>query len=253
MIFLDPRAGSKDLIKPLQKAGLPLDSSSNLDAGDLFFIGRGEQGKGLTIGIEHKKVADLVASLRTGRLQGHQLLAMRGADAGQKPLYDVAYLIVEGEVHYDEQGRLLRRCGRQAFRVMAGGMTITELQKRILVMQLRAGLNPIFTRTQADSIKWIESLYRVWTDRDLDQHKSHLAMYQAPTLLPLSQFRRTVGTLPGVGQRVSRTAEKAFGKSLRRAFNATTEEWAELETTDDKGKSRRFGMSAAIKVVEAIA
>jgi ERCC4-type nuclease len=83
VLFVDPRSGSKELVRPLTKAGLPVDASTQLEAGDLFFVGRGDKGAATTIGIEHKKVADLIASLRTGRLQGVQLPGMRAAEAGR--------------------------------------------------------------------------------------------------------------------------------------------------------------------------
>jgi ERCC4-type nuclease len=105
----------------LSKAGLPVDASTQLEAGDLFFVGRGDKGAATTIGIEHKKVADLIASLRTGRLQGVQLPGMRAAEAGATPLYDYAYLMVEGEITWNEQGKLTRRVGARAFREIAGG------------------------------------------------------------------------------------------------------------------------------------
>jgi ERCC4-type nuclease len=252
VLFVDPRSGSKELVRPLSKAGLPVDASTQLEAGDLFFVGRGDKGAATTIGIEHKKVADLIASLRTGRLQGVQLPGMRAAEAGATPLYDYAYLMVEGEITWNEQGKLTRRVGARAFREMAGGMTISELQKRILVMSLCAGLMPIFTSSQKDSVQWIVSLYRTWTDCNLDEHKSHLALYQPPTLTPLSQFRKTISTLPGVGLRVSKEAERLFGGSIRTAVNADIETWAALTTKDEKGKSRRLGLSTAIKIAEAI-
>jgi hypothetical protein len=132
-------------------------------------------------------------------------------------------------------------------------MTISELQKRVLVMSLCAGLVPIFTSSQKDSVQWIVSLYRTWTDCNLDEHKSHLALYQPPTLTPLSQFRKTVSTLPGVGLRVSREAETLFGGSIRAAVNADIETWADA---DDEGRQKasrgRLGLSTAIKIAEAI-
>jgi hypothetical protein len=106
--------------------------------------------------------------------------------------------MVEGEITWNEQGKLTRRVGARAFREMAGGMTISELQKRILVMSLCAGLMPIFTSSQKDSVQWIVSLYRTWTDCNLDEHKSHLALYQPPTLTPFHNFAKRCRRCPGL-------------------------------------------------------
>ncbi len=109
----------------------------------------------------------------------------------------------------------------------------------------------MLTRRRTDTLKWIEALYRTFTDEDLDQHKSHLGIYRAPTLIPVSDFRAFIGGLPGVGLRISKVAETKF-RSIRRAINATPAEWASLTTTDDRGKTRRLGDSAARAILKFV-
>lgn len=243
MILVDYREGSKDLIKPLQKRGLPV-TEADLDAGDLAFVGRGEGGTPVSIGIEHKKVADLVQSIRTERLQGHQLGKMRAE-------YFMSYLFIEGELLYDERGRLLRRSRHGRPKVMPGSMGIGELLKRVYVLQLCGGLHPWWSATQRDTVLALEMLYRVWTDTDLDKHKSHIAVYQPPPPVPISQLRQTLCSLPGVKVAVSKAAEQTFG-SIRAAVNAPVKAWAALETRDARGQTRRFGERHAQTVVNAL-
>lgn len=249
------REGSDKLLDPLRKAGLSVEPAvPQLTGGDLFWIGRGEGGRDVTVGVEHKTLADCVASMRTGRLQGHQLPAMRGAEKGQKPFYDFAYLMVQGELLVDDKGQLVRHTGRRTVRPL--GMTVSEFRKRILVLHLCGGLNPIFTKNQHESVEWIRDLYRVWTDCALDEHKSHLAIYQPPTIVPLSQFEQTIASLPEVGIKYAKAAKKVFtngaGKpSIRRAINARVEDWAGIESIKD-GKSRKLGVKHAERIVSAI-
>lgn len=250
MILVDYRAGSHELVEPLQQLGLPVRETT-LKSADLKFAGRGEGGQSVRVGIEFKKLPELVGSLQTGRLQGDQLLKMRGALTGKRPAYDFAWLLIEGELHYDTRGRLQRRTGRREFRSMAGGMTVNELLKRVFVLHLCGGLNPLWSRNRQQTLKLIEVLYRVWTDQALDEHKSHLAIYQPPTLVPISQFRRTVSTLPGVGLRVSAAAEKRF-KSIRQALTARSTDWAALETLDKQQHAKRLGTSVATRIEEAL-
>jgi ERCC4-type nuclease len=251
MIFIDMRDGSDALLPLLRKAGLPAEPAEpQLEFGDVFWVGRGEKGKPVRIGVEYKTVADVVSSIRTARLQGHQLPGMRAALAGKKPLYDFAYLLIEGELNYDANGRILRRKGKRDFTPMEGGFTIDELIKRLNVMHMCAGLNYVFSADKHFSVAWLAATYRTWTDTDLDKHKSHLAIYEPPTLVPVSQFVRTVRTLPSVGLAVARIAEKRF-RTISAACNASVESWAELETVND-GKKRRFGVLNAAKVKEAI-
>lgn len=240
MIFVDDRAGSKELIAPLRALGLEVEST-RLDFGDVMFEGRGVKSAPVSVGIEFKQLRELVQALRTERLQGHQLIGMRQA-------YDHAWLFIEGELLYDAKGRLLRRKGKRETVPLEGSMTVVELLKRMFVLHLCGGLNPWWSQTRQDTLQGLLTLYRTWTDQDLDKHRSHLGIYSAPTLVPVSDFRATVKQFPGVGIRLSKAVEDHFG-SLRKAVNAGVEEWAELTTKDDQGKSRKFGKTAAERVV----
>jgi ERCC4-type nuclease len=251
MIFVDPREGSKTLAEPLRKRGLEVVDDEQFDA-DIQFTGRGEGGRPVSIGVEYKKLSELLTSLRTERLQGYQLPTMRCLRDDGKPKYDFAYLLIEGEFVYDSKGLLMRRSGRSSFKPMGGRMLLGELFKRIHVLHLLGGLNPMFTRSQRDSVRWLEALYHTWTDTDLDKHKSHLAIYSPPPLVPMSPFVTHLvgGKYPGVGAAVARAAEKHFNKSLKRAINAPASEWAAIETVDANGKSKKFGLSHATKLVK---
>lgn len=247
MLLVDSRAGSKELIEPLEARGLEV-VEIQLESGDVAFEGRGEGGTPVQIGIEVKKLPDLVSSMRTGRLEGHQLIGMRGAEVGQEPLYDFAYLLIEGTplVH---NGRLMERRfkrGRPELVPMKGAFSAAELFKRLHVLQLRGGLTPIWSTSLDTTVLQLEMLYRVWTDKNLDEHTSHLAIYNAPPLVPISDTRRALAALPGIGFERSAAAQRVFG-SVHRAINATAREWAAVSINN-----RKLGMAAAEKIVAAI-
>ena len=246
MLLVDDRAGSQELIFPLRKLGLEVEST-RLDFGDVAFEGRGEKGRAVSIGLEFKTLPEFVQALRTQRLQGHQLPGMRGTKDQPGP-YDYSYLLVEGELLYDKVGQLLKR-KRFSLVPLPGRMTVGELLKRKQVLHLCGGLNPIFTSCRKYSLQEIVALYRCWTDQDLDKHKSHLAIYEAPPLIPISPSRRTYKTLPHIGMRASLAIEQHFGTDLARALAADVSEWAGIEVTDDKGKTRRLGIRVAEDIV----
>ena len=243
MLFVDYRRGSHDLIAPLRVLGLPAEETE-LDSADLAFEGRGEGGAPLSIGIEFKKLGELVGSLRSGRLQGHQLPLMRRQ-------YAHSYLLIEGELLYGADGQLLRRAGRRRYKPLPGRMGISELLKRLQVLHLRGGLNPLWAVCRKDTLHQIEALYHTWTDVDMDEHKSHIAIYTAPTLVPMNQFRKTVSTLPDIQLKMSKGAQERF-RSIKRAVNAPVQEWAEVASTGKDGKHRRLGMKAAQRIVDAV-
>ena len=220
MLLVDYRVGSAELLAPLRKMGLPAESG-DIPA-DLAWEGRGEKGVPVMVGVEFKKLGELVQSLRTQRLQGHQLLKMRDN-------FQFCYLLIEGELRYDKAGKLLKRCGPRQFRPLPGAMAVQELLKRVHVLHLRGGLTPIWVRNRSDTLVQLAALYRVWTDKDLDQHDSHIAIYQAPALAPISEFRGFFSRIAGLGIRKTLPVEKHFHGSIRRAVNAPRSEWLKVD------------------------
>lgn len=244
MIFVDYRAGSKDLIKPLRNLGLDV-SETTLEFGDLMWEGRGEKGEKVLVGVEFKKIEELAHAIRSERLQGHQLVGMREA-------FKFSYLLYEGELLYDKAGALQQRkkgrFGKSYLVPMPGQMTVNELLKRVNVLHLCGGLTPIPTIDRSHTLQAIMALYRTFTDKDLDKHKSHIAAYEAPSLRPVNGLRRTLKTFPDVGMKASLAAQLKFG-SLACAVVASVEDWAALEVIDDKGKSRKLGTTTAQEIV----
>src|SRR6185436_7238079 len=219
----------------MKTLGIPVKVET-LNSGDIAFTGRGEGGKPISIGVEHKKLNDYLASMK-GRMQGRQLTEMLKD-------YDRRYVIIEGEFEHDGQGRLLRRAGRAFWKPIPGAPPAAEVLKMLLVMELRGGVYTITTTKQRQSCLWLMSLYRVWTDKDMDDHRSHLALY-APDLdttltEEVSVFRRMVGQLPGVGFKRSKAFEDAFDGDMDKLMAASLRELADVET-----EGRKFGKSAA--------
>ena len=243
MILVDSRAGSKELTKPLLHLGLRV-SESTLDFGDIAFEGRGVGGVAVDIGIEFKQFSELVASLRSGRFVGHQLIGLRNT-------YEHCWLMVEGVYQIDAKGLVCQKGRGGHWKPVHGSMTESELQKQLLTLELRGGLHVIATPNRAGSLRAICNLYRWWTDIDMDHHTSHLAIYQPPTLVPISECRRILYGIDGVGLKMTLAAEQKWG-SARRAINAPIKAWADLMTVDEKGHKRRVGEKVAEKIDRAL-
>lgn len=230
--------------------GLPVEEAT-LAFGDVAFVGRGEGGNPLAVGLEHKKLPDLVQSLGNDRLAGHQL-------PGMLATYDRCYLVIEGEWDTDPGGRIVvpSKWKRGAGSPLKGAPPAITLMQRVMTLETRGGLRVHWSASQKASVRYICALYRFWTDRALDSHRSHLAIH-APDfdnslLTPVSDFRRVVAQIPNVGFKTSAAVEQVFGGSLRRMMFATEEEWAAITTVDDKGKPRRIGAARAKKILEAL-
>lgn len=237
VLLVDDRTGSKELAAPLKRLGLPVEVV-RLDYGDLAFSGRGDGGATLSIGVELKRLPDLCQSLRSGRLSGYQ-------NVGLSSHYDYRWLVVEGSYDGGRDGRLHAPSrGRSA--PVRGSWTLSEVEGRLLTLELCTGLRVRQTHNRAETLSWVVRLYRWWSDRSLDEHSSHLVPHTFATLVPMSRFRQAVCQWPGVGPKVSLAAEQAF-KTVRRAANASVEEWAELVAG-----GKRVGTKTAAAIVQFV-
>jgi hypothetical protein len=254
--------GSKELIEPLRKLGVPAEPA-NLDFGDVVFSGRGERGAKLFIGIELKTITEFAQSLTTKRFQGHQLLGMVDEESG----FDRRYLLLEGDFDHDDNGQAVVHKGKRVMPIH-GAPNAVAFEQEILNIQTRGGFWVKQTTTRRNTLRFIVSCFRYWTDKDLDQHKSHMAIY-APDLdkgllTPPSDFRKALTVmLPDVGLQVSGAIESFVGKDqtlrvqLARMLSMTPEDWAGLETTHYNRKKRttekrKFGTKHARTVMEAL-
>ena len=255
-LYVDGAVGSNELIEPLQALGLPAEKAK-LAYGDICFVGRGEGGTALLVGIELKRIGELATSLRTKRFQGHQLLGLTRD-------YDRRYLLVEGDYHQDAEGRGVvydNRRGRTG--PLHSVSNVVAFEQELINIQTRGGCWIRHTTTRRDTLRFIQACYRYWTEKSLDEHRSHLAMY-APDLdrgllTPPSDFRKALTVmLPGIGFAVSKAVEDYVGAEerlrvqLMRMLGMAEGHWAGLETADRNGKTKKLGASKARQIMETL-
>lgn len=248
MLLVDERIGSKDLAEPLRAMGLPVETTT-LAFSDVCFNGRGDNDVPVFIGIELKKLPDLVSSLRTGRLSGHQTPGLVGKDGA----FIRAWLLIEGHWRTNSSGivtveKFNPRKRRTEWVPLHGNMTTAEMEKRVHTLELMCGLHTRYTNTRNDTLHFIANLYRWWSDESMDRHTSHLTPHTAHGFLPLSDFRQTVMRFPSIGLKASKAVEDYFGGNLLQACAASVDEWAEVVTFTKEGKPRRLGTKAAADI-----
>lgn len=228
------KKGSNGLWDDLKKTALPL-KQAKLDGGDVMFLGSGPEGKEVTVGVEFKKLRDLVSSLRSHRFQGHQLHELQP--------YDFRFLLVEGAWKHDDAGFVTVRSGFKEWKRVPGAIRAAELDKTLLGLTLRAGVLVKETDTRRETIRWIQSLYRNFTDVAWDDHTSHTGVYRPTGLVKPSDFRHFIMGLPngcGMGLKTSKAVEAFFfdpnkGKaSPRRAIAARADTWQQIDGVGKK-------------------
>jgi ERCC4-type nuclease len=238
MLLVDERIGSCDLADPLREMGLDVEVTA-LPFADIAFAGRGNDDAPIFIGIELKKLPDLISSLRTGRLSGHQL---PGLLAG----FDHVYLLVEGTWKPNAKGLITVPRGYRW--ATLPGMPVSEMEKRLTTLDLLGGMRIRHCSSRAVTLHFIANLYRWFNDKSMDRHSTHMVPHTAHSFIPLSDFRQTVMRFPHIGLAASKAVADYFSSNLQEAVNAPAADWAEIITFDKSGKPRRLGTKAAIDI-----
>jgi len=207
---VDRRAGSVELIPALKKqAGLVVEAAT-LPFGDLAFEGRGPGGRSVAVGVEFKRLPDLLQCITDGRFAGHQLPGMEAA-------YEVSYLYVEGIYHTGEDGRLWYwdEYGWRPYPF--GAWTYASVENWLQTMTVKGGLHVRKTTGRPESIESLVTLYRWWTHHDFDAHRSHMVEHlgnglvskRGEKLSPLA--RMLMAGVHGLGETKAKAIAKKFG------------------------------------------
>ena len=220
---VDKRSGSNEVIEPLKKIGVPVEETI-LEAGDMAFVGNGPDGQ-VTIGVEYKKLGDLIQSMRNGRF-ADQLRAM-------KQHYDISWLLIEGGIkgYHPRSPVFIRSGSKRPFKV-PGNVSYHEIVSWCMTMCMHGGVLVWRTDNQEETVAWLRSLYLWWTTKEYHDHTAMLDFYVPPPV-GANPFRgptlcqKVAVALPRVGSKKAIKASKHF-QSVAAMVNATEEQWAEI-------------------------
>lgn len=217
MILVDPRSGSQDYIAPLRALGAHVEVVT-LEFGDVAFYGSKR-----VVGIELKKLGDMMNCITTGRFSGHQL-------PGLVEHYQDAYLIVEGLWRPNPEDGTLETWSRGGWCPMRLGKRTwmyRDLDSFLTTIEVKGGVRVKRTGGEAETTRAIYGLYQWW--RDFDGHKSHLALNRtAVSAFVRPTFARTVAAaLPGVGYEKSAAIALEF-PTVRAMVKAKEKDWMEI-------------------------
>lgn len=239
-MIVDRRAGSRDLLAPLQMAKVPVELGE-LAYGDVQIEGKGPGGCPWIIGVEYKKLPDLIQSIDTGRLVGHQL-------PGMLSCFQQSWLLVEGIWKMGRYGEVLvpHKSGWTSIRSGAtSAFSASAMQSFLLTIQTKLGVGVWHTGTQDQTVNWLSALNRWWTGKEYDEHRAHLAFDNSQALSLISKpslVRRVAKELPGVGWERSGAVARRFS-SVVDMVTATRDEWQEIDG---------IGRTLADKITSAI-
>ena len=254
MLRIDKRKGSGELEKHFKAYGIQ-PQMAMLDFGDFDFDGSGPGDIGCAVVIERKQIDDLVASMKSKRLSGHQL-------PGMSENYDYGYLMVEGLWRPGDSGELeVWRNGKNSG-WEAQGLLYSGILGYINTLIICAGMAYIRTCSEKDTVASVVELYKWWS-KPYSSHKSHDAVY-APvnvstaweggkfTLTPrkVSTAEEMASRLPGFMHKARYVVEK-FG-SVADFARAGVPAWTGLVWVDSKGNKKKISKATAEKVVAVL-
>ena len=153
-----------------------------LEYGDLCWMGCGPDGP-CSVGVERKALSDLVSSIQSRRLSGHQLIGMLES-------YDYCFLVVEGVWRAGKDGELevrksvrgkwgwhgLEARGRRGRGITPPMMLYRELSNYLQTLELKCGVQVVRTSDHRETAAWAAGAYR-WFEKRWDEHRSHEEMY----------------------------------------------------------------------------
>lgn len=222
-VVVDNREGSMDLLPHLRSAGLEAEPG-RLEFGDLFFTGSGPRGV-VRVGVEVKKLRDLLNSMRSGRLMGHQL-------PGMSQHYDFVFLLVEGVWREGDQGMLEEpvRGGWREVRLGTSGFLWREVEGFLNTAELVCGVRVRRSQRIQETAAVVKALHH-WFGKEWREHGSHRVIYSPPPdqvmLYNPSVVRRVAKELPGVGWDRSGAIESRY-KSVVDLCCASWKELAQI-------------------------
>jgi ERCC4-type nuclease len=214
VIMVDRR--EKDMVKLLPECPVV-----ELEYGDYCIYGNGPEGA-VTVGVERKKVRDLITSMMSGRMSGHQI-------PGMSENYFRSYLIVEGEWKEEDgeiwvkkegkwkQGHFGRRKVRAA-----------DIWTFLTSLEVFYSLTVRLTRSVEETVDTLRQLDR-WWGKPWNKHNSIMMKATPATRVSLapgkpSLVRRVAVELPGIGIDRAKLVEKEF-RSVVEMVEAPEHRW----------------------------
>jgi ERCC4-type nuclease len=238
VVIVDERGGSagiegaKRRLAALRNRGCDADLG-HLDFGDYAIAGNGPDGETVMIGVELKTTKDILNSLRSNRLVGHQVPGMVQMYEGR------AWLLTEGIWRESKCGDWEVYLGSwQTF--SAGNRTIkmTDIESWILSTVTFGGLMYWHAALPADTARFIRDLDHLWCDKQYDEHKTYDVVYRKPpdrvSFTEPSDFVKMVSCIDKVGYEKARALEGHFGGDFDALMSATAKD---LQSVDGIGKT----------------
>lgn len=215
-LLIDSRVGSKELQPYINPAITP--TLCRLEYADVSFFGNGYDSPNdipnlVNIGIERKTITDLISSIESGRLSGHQLTGLINS-------YNYVYLLVEGLWQSNPKTGILEIYKAHKWQAFEHGRphTGTEINNYLNTLAVKCNVKIWRTSDIRQSGRWISDLY-LWWQKSWDKHKAHQQSYQEPEeiapLIPATPMQNMLKAgIKNLGWKKARIVSEEFPTML---------------------------------------
>jgi ERCC4-type nuclease len=228
MLVIDDR--EYGMLAETKRYSIPA-TEQRLDFGDCMFEGYGENGHCL-VGVERKKLQDLINSMRDRRLAGLQLAGMHRA-------YDYSFLVAEGIWRRGQNGEIEELRGRD-WRTFYTGRTpvmYRQLMSFLTTLELKGGVMLRRAERPTDTAGVYADLWHWFNDKEWREHTSHDQIYAAISppqrsgkvgfsSKEPSVLWKMAAQLPGIDRRAEAVADHF--KSVLAMASADEKEWRKV-------------------------
>ncbi len=186
----------------------PTALPKHLSAGDFCFAGEGPKGECL-IGVERKRIKDMLGSLRSGRLVGEQIPKLLSR-------YEYVFLILEGTFRTNKFSGLLEDLyGNHYSPITIGKSSFLGLEVESAITSILAAtpIRYIRTRNEHETVEWVVSLNHTFSkpwDKQIAKITAIHQPEQYATIGKASTVRRFANAMNGLGWERSGTLDHNY-------------------------------------------
>lgn len=192
--------------------------SRKLKYGDASMIGNGPGGQPVRVGVEIKKIPDLLSSLYSQRLAGTQL-------PGMARCYDRSWLVVEGRMRCGSNGRLEYVTKWGWSEPKGGSHDWRAIQSYLLTLAVIGNIHIQTTEDREGTADFLCSLRWWWSKT---KHRGLEALDYQPAVAspftPVGTARLVAAQLDGIGYHRSANVVAAFG-TVEGMVQASLKDW----------------------------
>lgn len=226
MVIVDRRDGSAALA--YTSALRDCCAVGTLEFGDVALSGHGPNDTTISVGVEIKSVDDLLSSISTGRLAGHQI-------PGLLKSYDHSWLGVFGEVRPGPDNYLeIRRHGKwMHFKLGRHPVPYSYLEGWLLTAQMFSPIRIKWCHDLDDMAAWI-AVFDRWLSKPWDKHKGMSVFNRSQEIaIPIgadpveAQIAKLAADLPGLGWTRAWAVAKNF-ESVAEMLLADVDDWRKV-------------------------